>query len=253
MRHYLLFIIFVMPISLIAQPAYIPVLEEGKVWHYTYSNWATGKTYKYSQSLTGDTLVAGRTYMKYLNQDGSISGLLREDADKVYILNTNVSPNAETMLYDFSLAVGDYAEKVSENEGILLADISIVNVMGNARKEYNFVSYIVGEGGRVEMEIQDIWVEGMGSNGGLLTPFPSILTGNFVRLDYIEMPDGTQFSFDDILRVEPSTVKEKEAKSDAIYDLQGRKVSQSNKVTKYQSNMLPKGIYIQNGKKFVVK
>lgn len=39
----------------------------------------------------------------------------------------------------------------------------------------------------------------------------------------------------------------------AVYDLQGRRVSQSNKVTKSQGNNLPKGIYIQNGKKFVVR
>ena len=183
--------------------------------------------------------------MKYLNQDGHLAGLLHEDAGKVYMLNTNVSPNVETVLYDFSLGVGDYAEKISENEGILLANISIVNVMGNARKEYNFVSHIVGEDGCVEREMQDVWVEGMGSNGGLLAPFPSSLTGNFVRLDYIEMSDGTRFSFDDIAKVEPSIEKENEAKSDAFYDLQGRKVSQRDR--------LPKGIYIQNGRKFVIK
>ena len=39
----------------------------------------------------------------------------------------------------------------------------------------------------------------------------------------------------------------------AVYDLSGRRVSQSNKVTKSQGNNLPKGIYIQNGKKFVVR
>lgn len=39
----------------------------------------------------------------------------------------------------------------------------------------------------------------------------------------------------------------------AVYDLSGRRVSQSNKITKSQGNNLPKGIYIQNGKKFVVR
>lgn len=39
---------------------------------------------------------------------------------------------------------------------------------------------------------------------------------------------------------------------DNYYDLSGRRV-QSNKVTGAQSNMLPKGIYIVNGKKMVVK
>lgn len=38
----------------------------------------------------------------------------------------------------------------------------------------------------------------------------------------------------------------------SIYDLQGRKI-QNNTVTKSHSNMLPKGIYIYNGRKIVVK
>jgi hypothetical protein len=39
----------------------------------------------------------------------------------------------------------------------------------------------------------------------------------------------------------------------AVYDLSGRRVSQSDKATKSQGNNLLKGIYIQNGKKFVVR
>ena len=39
--------------------------------------------------------------------------------------------------------------------------------------------------------------------------------------------------------------------TDAIYDLQGRRVANSSEFQ--GSNKLPKGVYIQNGKKFVVK
>ena len=40
---------------------------------------------------------------------------------------------------------------------------------------------------------------------------------------------------------------------DAFFDIMGRRVGQGNNVTEYQGNKLPKGIYIQNGRKFVVK
>lgn len=36
-----------------------------------------------------------------------------------------------------------------------------------------------------------------------------------------------------------------------VHDLQGRKLLQGNKVTKSQSNELPKGVYIMNGKKII--
>ena len=82
----------------------------------------------------------------------------------------------------------------------------------------------------------------MGSEGGLLVPFPASLTGGFVFLDYIETADGSTFSFNNIAAIETPEVRT--AHGEATYDIQGRLVSNRN-------GQLPKGIYIRGGKKFV--
>ena len=246
MRQFFTFLLMVLPLHLLAQEDYLPLLEEGK-WHYTYDNWATGKTYQFVEYLAGDTIVDEKNYVKNCQQDGKILNLLRKENGKVYTYNKNLNLPTETLLYDFTLEVGD---EVAEEEGMMghvVTDVSYIDFQGRKLKMLTFSPwyFVEGEGKIVDHSIHDVWVEGMGSNGGLLAPFPSSLTGNFVRLDYIEMSDGTRFSFNDIAKVGPSAEKENETKCDAFYDLQGRKVCQRDR--------LPKGIYIQNGRKFVVK
>ena len=53
----------------------------------------------------------------------------------------------------------------------------------------------------------------------------------------------------------PSGIRELTADEQAgpIYNINGVRMGQGNKVTKLQSNTLPKGIYIMNGKKVVIK
>ena len=230
---------------------YQPLVEEGRMWHYTYSNWATGKTYQYVEYLSGDSVVDGVWYKKYVDSQGNTLALLREEGGKVFVANAGSDSATEELLYDFTLAEGDEVATVDDREGYVVTEIGNVQVGESSSKEFVFnYWHDDGTGRMIEHELTDIWVEGMGSAGGLLTPFASNLAGNFVTLDYIEMPDGSTFSFRDISGVE-ALVADKTT-SHAVYDLQGRLV-ESVKVTRSQSNGLPKGIYIQNGRKFVVK
>ena len=230
---------------------YQPLVEEGRMWHYTYSNWATGKTYQYVEYLSGDSVVDGVWYKKYVDSQGNTLALLREEGGKVFVANAGSDSATEELLYDFTLAEGDEVATVGDREGYVVTEIGNVQVGESSSKEFVFnYWHDDGTGRMIEHELTDIWVEGMGSAGGLLTPFASNLAGNFVTLDYIEMPDGSTFSFRDISGVE-ALVADKTT-SHAVYDLQGHLV-QSNKVTKSQGNGLPKGVYIQNGRKFVVK
>ena len=240
------------------------LLQEGKKWHYTYSNWATGKTYQYVEHLSGDSVVDGVWYKKYVDSQGNTLALLREEGGKVFVANAGSDSATEELLYDFTLAEGDEVATVGDREGYVVTEIGNVQVGNTSSKEYVFnYWHDDGTGRMIEHELTDIWVEGMGSAGGLLTPFASNLAGNFVTLDYIEMPDGSTFSFRDISGVE-ALVADK-ASSHAVYDLQGRRVQsdkgprvcslskRSGERTTSQGNGLPKGIYIQNGRKFVVK
>jgi hypothetical protein len=105
------FMMMLAPLWAMAQADYAPLLEEGKTWHYTYHNWATGKTYTFTEKLSGDSIVNGVTYMKYVSHDESAADvLLREDGGKVYMYDTR--KEAETLLYDFTLSVGDNVENV---------------------------------------------------------------------------------------------------------------------------------------------
>lgn len=228
-------LLMVLPLEMVAQTDYLPLLEEGKKWHYTYRNWATKETYKYVEYLSSDTIIDGKTYTKNCQQDGQVLNLLREEGGKVYKYN-NRQKN-EKLLYDFTLSVGDIAESWSEDEGIIVTDIGEISTGGVSRKKMALCYY---SGEYIDYDRPNFWVEGMGSDGGLTNPFSNQMAGNFVFLDYIEMPDGTTFEFKDINSVR--SVENGSATNRQTFDLQGRKVSKKH---------LPKGVYIRDGKKYI--
>ena len=235
---------------------YYPILSKDDVkgWHYTYKNILTWKTYQFTQYFREKAIFNWKVYTKcleYADSKEQVIAYLREEDGKLYMYNSNLNPPAEVLLYDFTMEVGD---EVVEEEGVMgyvVTDVSYIDFQGRELKKLTFSpwSYVEGEGKIVDYDIQDIWVEGMGSNGGLLTPFPSSLTGNWSHLDYISLPDGSKFAFSEITNVKQFV--EKKGKEGVVYDLSGRRVANSSEFQ--GSNKLPKGVYIQNGKKFVVK
>ena len=240
----LCFILFFLA-SIVCNAQYLPVLEDGKIWHYTYYNWATGKKYKFEEKISGDTIVEGITYKKYVDQKGEVLSLLREEDGKVFSYNPVAVSHEETLLYDFTLNVGDEVSLSNIQEGMVVGmavtDVTSISFEGKKRRSFTLSPwfYIEGEGKIVDSDLKDKWVEGMGSSGGLLVPFPSILTGNFVFLDYIELADGTVFSFDDFVGMRTLRIKE----DNSLFDLSGRKLERAPQ----------RGIYINNGKKEQVK
>ena len=235
MKQILAFMFIALPLSIMAQNSYFPLLEEGKKWHYTYWNQMTGVTYQFVEYLAGDTIIDGRNYIKNCRQDGVVVGLFREDNGKVYVYNS-LQKN-EMLLYDFALSVGDIAESWSEDEGIMVTDIGEIDTGGISRKKIFFCHY---SGEDIDYDRPDFWVEGMGSHGGLMILFPNTLAGNSVHLDYIEMPDGTTFDFKDTNSIR--FVENGGEMNRHTFDLQGRKVSKKH---------LPKGVYIRDGKKYI--
>ena len=240
----LCFILFFLA-SIVCNAQYLPVLEDGKIWHYTYYNWATGQKYKYEEKISGDTIAEGITYKKYVDQKGEVLSLLREEDGKVFSYNPVAVPHEETLLYDFTLNVGDEVSlsRVQKEVflGMAVTDVTSISFEGKKRKSFTLSPwfYIEGEGKIVDSDLKDKLVEGMGSSGGLLVPFPSILVGNFVFLDYIELADGTVFSFDDFAGMESLRIKE----DNSLFDLSGRKLERAPQ----------RGIYINNGKKVLIK
>lgn len=245
MKQLFIVLLMLLPLDLLAQNDYLSLLEVGKKWHYTYRNWATGKTYQFMEYLAGDTIIEEKNYIKNCQEGGQVLNLLREEGGKVYEYNSR--ENNERLLYDFTLCIGDTVEFWSECEGMVVTDINEISTGSVSRKRMTLCQY---SGELIADDRPDFWIEGMGSHGGLMNTFPNRLTGNFVRLDYIEMPDGSTFSFYDIDIISPYELRE--ISSGAIYDLSGRRCANSSK-SQGSSLKLPKGVYIQSGKKFVVK
>ena len=228
-----------------AQADYAPLLEEGKTWHYTYYNWATGKRYTFTEKISGDTIVNGVTYMKYVSHDQPpVATLLREDGGKVY--RYDAGKKADTLLYDFTLSVGDKVENVyvefPEEYEVLVTDVGTVLFEDKPLKMLTINECQKGDAPPyTPTNMGQVWVEGMGGAGGLLMLYLP-LPGNFVSLDYIEMPDGTEFRFPDTIAEIKHVRNTEPAGRQSVYSLDGRKVKNPSR-----------GVFVIDGKKVMVE
>ena len=232
------------PLWAMAQTDYAPLLEEGKTWHYTYHNWATGKTYTFTDKLSGDSVVNGVTYMKYVSHDQSEPArLLREDGGKVYMYDTR--KEAETLLYDFTLSVGDNVENVQSelpDAEVRVTDVNNVQFQDKSLKMLTINECMKGDEPPYDpISLSQVWVEGMGSAGGLFMLYLPNL-GSFVKLDYIEMPDGTEFHFGDVIAGVKTAGRSEPTERSAVFGLDGRKVQNPSR-----------GVFVIGGKKVIVK
>ena len=143
------FILFFLA-SIVCNAQYLPVLEDGKIWHYTYYNWATGKKYKFVEKISGDTIVEGITYKKYVDQKGEVLSLLREDGGKVFSCNPVAVPHKETLLYDFTLNVGDEVSLSNIQEGMVVGmavtDVTSISFEGKKRRSFTLSPWFYIEG-----------------------------------------------------------------------------------------------------------
>ena len=218
----------------------LPLLMDGKTWHYTYYNWATGQRYTFEERIDGDSIVGGTAYKKYHQHDGlEPVVLLREEGGKVYQLNR---VGSEDLLYDFTLTVGDDITFFMPEENVVIAEEAMVTFGGISLKKLTLGTSMADEDMSHPVPSQ-VWVEGMGSDGGLLAPFFFLSAGGFVTLDYIELPGGEVFRFSDVSSV-PS-VQASSSRSSVVYDLQGRRVETvSIQNGKADLTGLPRGIYV---------
>ena len=113
MRYWLLFTILLLPISVIAQEDYHPLVTEGKTWEYSYVGWNPEQQDDCILMLRGDTIINGASYKKLYQVNGlGTSGqtneyfrAMRETDRKVYCIPHN--SQEEHLLFDFNLQAGD--------------------------------------------------------------------------------------------------------------------------------------------------
>ena len=234
-----------------------PFAEDHKVWLYQHLDFPW--KYEWEYYSDGDTIIGGKEcYRIFLHQgwrenEDDYVGAIYDDGGKSYIiLSDETTPK---MLFDFDAVLGD---TLNVEESVLI--VKHDTIVNSCNRDYRVLflfnssnSYDDSQGGNYSA---GEWIEGIGSTApyfvysvGWSGYDHRALCACFVEGEKVYecpwyVPDPTT------IRV-PATKKRQAAYS--VFDLQGRKVSQSNKVSEYQGNKLPKGIYIQNGRKFVIK
>lgn len=231
MKH-ILFILFSLMGTYVSAQEFLPVLTEGKVWHYRDS--LASKNRDFTLEVRGDTVDNGRNCKKLYYESGSCTTRYEEDGRLFCFEPENEYSDVfdtPCLICDFNLEVGDAAWKGQ------VMRVDTIEVRGVQRKRI-VVSDVCP---------QVIWVEGIGS---YTNEWPSVLpmpTNGHVMTFITECYENGELIFtkDDFFAPAVSTgigtVTIEKKDEGRIYDLTGRPVSR----------FPVKGIYIQNGKKLV--
>ena len=144
---------------------YLPIAQKGNEWHtFETGVWQINN---YVNWCSGDTLIEDVRYMKIM---GTVNDsypifytLLREEDGKVWKRYSIAHP--ETLLYDFTASVGDTLRIGDFAEEIVLDSISVVQIGDVDRRKFWFGLEYDGLG---NPRAKETWVEGIGSDYGLL-------------------------------------------------------------------------------------
>ena len=144
---------------------YLPIAQKGNEWH-TYEtaiHWINN----YVNWCSGDTIIGDVRYMKIMgilnNGDPHLFTVLREEDGKVWKRHLNTS--VETLLYDFAASVGDTLCFGEPGASFVLDSISTEQIGGVDRRKFWFGLEYNGLG---NPRAKETWVEGIGSDYGLL-------------------------------------------------------------------------------------
>lgn len=167
-------LLFVPQAALFAQTNF-PFPDADAVWSVSVFNPFSPIRENYKYTVIGDTLLNGNTYKKYyrcrdtiLNVSQlSLCALLREDTQtqRVYLAGSD----AELLLYDFSLEVGDTVSNNDTWAGEALVTVSQITFDNEGRKQI----HLNKSWSNMWTMIDEIWTEGIGSNGDLFDPNPN--------------------------------------------------------------------------------
>lgn len=246
-KHIFIFVVF-LPFIAMAQDDYEPFIVDGKVWYYETIRQQTQHVIdKYF--IDGDTLIAGKNCKKLMSEWPDTApysiGALYEEEKKVWMFSfsnpqgSGKEPVAR-LLYDFGCKEGDVMEVnlVAYGEMVLKVD-KIETVYTFTRPRRLFTLSDVSDKDRNSGPAY--WLEGVGSRRDMFSLWPVTPGAVFVscEIDGRQVADQSSFGpaaiITDIQDALPPPANR------SIHDLQGR-----------QLHGIPqKGVYIQNGRKYV--
>lgn len=272
MKIIILFLIFLtVQTNLFAQDKnYIPFVEEGKVWYCGYNH--PGGTFPYTTedptgkgidcifTMTGDIEINGKTYKKvycqfkeyYGDEEQHYYCAVREEEYRVYIVEEEAKE--EQIIYDFS----HWGETVT----FTYNDIKYGRDGGKRRQRFlpGQVEFSIARFKGEELNFSYgsvVWVVGVGAVFDNPFSFDNLYTyynevepkfGKYVQVRTC-MKDGEYIYYDDwrashgspITSINTRNQVTNSPKDTSLYDLQGHRLS----------SQPSKGIFIQNGNKFI--
>jgi len=172
MKKIFLIIVFTSWTALTFAQDYYPLIEENKKWSTLNVIYLSGEpmfdtTYTtWSHFISGDSIYNNIEYKKLFasneeNPDNWILwGFIREDSTKKVWLR-RIPDDEEVLLYDFTLAEGDSIKLGYDTFLYYYVDSITTELLNDAPRKKYWISY---EG----YDWQDTWIEGIGSNRGIL-------------------------------------------------------------------------------------
>ena len=234
------------------------LIKEGKTWEcfvgYPAGASAGGDSVKITTiyKIEGDTIINGIAYKKML-ANGKFCCGMRQDGQKVY--KDSYEDKKDVLFYDFGLEVGDeYRPCDVEPDDVWNSFVVIktdtIEVGGIPYKRLGFINaYRYYEDPENCGSLSNVWVEGIGHSEDILSPSKFFMfTGGDYEMRKCFDNGKCIFTYLDFWRestngIATPTQEKTESKDAPVYDLAGRRV---------EGKALHRGIYIRNGKKFVV-
>ena len=244
-------------------------LIDGKVWLMRYKLVVNpdeyGSVYRFRETtLKGDTTINSipfkKIYRRPYTAEGdsqqeewiSTSSWLGQDGGKIYLCECLWDKTYELyQIMDFASDVGDILTFGSSSDGensgtdFIVTNVSDTILESSTDKHPRKCLYLQG---RMNSEEKDVWVEGIGSlYYGITGIVMGSHSGSIPRLMKCEEDEVILFQYNETESSIRSVISNEACRKEICHDLQGRRL------LSLPGGRLPKGIYIQNRKKFVIK
>lgn len=233
---------------------------EGTLWVTSYLDFGETlsfddlKIFTSKKWIEGSEEINGRTYMKVWSasekHDFMTEGpnYIRTEGERVYMLKPQ--NHEEKLLFDFSLSPGDFVDidivyggAMSEYGDIYSMECVDKIIEENSGNMFHVISFNAHKNG----ELLDPsffgkikWIKGIGSNAGLLDNFISPEEGGFTLTSVYH--DGKLIYASDLSSINDIRINNIESANSPKYHLDG---------TPYVNG--ESGIFIKNGKKYILK
>ena len=168
---------------------YYPLVQEGndrQQWNVVYigsmnyPNDCHTEIQSISDNINLDGVDYKLVWTESVYQSKRIAGAVREEDQRVYYrMYWEQSYQDEMLLYDFNLTVGDTVTVGSGDYQLIVLEESEIEVNGTMRRQLGLAEYFAGS---TNYEVEEYWIEGVGSTYGFLNSGYEGWVGAFVHL-----------------------------------------------------------------------